>query len=316
MTLCRSLLLILNITSYSAFAQSPLPTPIMMPDVAVVTLAPVAYQPLTVTATFSTAYCLNTDAPIYSQVSLTSGVLSVALSHLKAGPCVTSKTLSLPGLPAGTYGVRISVTADDSGGIQRRRTYEAEVGQTSVTVSLPKGLASGVPMCMTRSDAPAYGPFGSGPIVLAFRCSEEPAIPFGATRTTGLTPLLVGTNSADFTVFAATTATDRQSLPATFTPLYAINYPAPLAGTYWTTSLPDCTTLNQQWQGRNTCDGTDAYVLRARSGACPIGASPVYRLYQPKVIAHRYTQSAETYAALIDVGYTGEGVVWCAPVHN
>ena len=149
-----------------------------------------------------------------------------------------------------------------------------------------------------------------------FRCSEEPSIPFGATRITGLTPLLVGTNSADFTVFAATTATDRQSLPATFTPLYAINYPAPLAGTYWTTSLPDCTTLNQQWQGRNTCDSTDVYVLRARSGACPIGASSVYRLYQPKVIAHRYTQSAEAYAALIDVGYTGEGVVWCAPVHN
>ena len=177
--LAISVATVLSVASFNAFAQSPLPTPITMPSVTLLTPAPVAYQPLTVNATFSTAYCLNTDAPIYSQVSLSNGVLAVALSHLKTGPCVTSKTLELPGLPAGTYSVRISVTADDSGGIQRRRTYEVEAGQTSLTVALPTGLTANVPLCMTRSDAPTYGAFGAGPIVLAFRCSDEPAIAFG-----------------------------------------------------------------------------------------------------------------------------------------
>jgi hypothetical protein len=293
-----------------AVAQSPLPVPIAMPAVTVATASPVAFQPLTVRADFSTAYCLNTDYPIYSQVALKNGVLSVALSHLRAGPCVNSKTFTLPGVPAGTYTLRISVTADDSGGIQVRRTYEAEAGQTTLNVTQPLGI-DGAVMCMARVDLPAYGPYGTGPVMLTGRCSEEPV--FSTPRTNGTTPLEVGTATPSFLVYGAAAGT---ALPPPFTQLYAVPYPLPLAGLFWTTSITDCAALNQAWNGRASCDGSTTIVLRPRSGVCPLGASPVYRSFQPQAIAHRYTQSAEVYAALLEANHVGEGVAWCAPTRN
>ena len=309
----QGLVPLLLICGFPALAQSPLPVPIAMPKVTVTTSAPVAYQTLTVRADFSTAYCLNNDDPIYAQVGLKGGVFSVALSHLRSGSCVSSKTLTLPGLPAGTYVLRISVTADDSGGIQVRRTYEAEVGQTTLTVSQPAGLIL-FPMCMARVDLPIYGPFGSGPILLTSRCGEDPT--FTTPRTSGTTPLEIGTATPSMVSYGAPSGTALASLPPTFVPLYAVIYPAPFAGVFWTTSLADCGSLNQQWNSKASCDSTTTFVLRVKSGVCPLGASAVYRLFQPQAVAHRYTQSAETYAALLDANHIGEGVAWCAPVPN
>ena len=290
----------------AALAQSVLPTPAVMPNVAVTTASPVAFQPLTVRADFSTAYCLSNEYPIYSNVSLKSGVLSVVLSHLRTVPCVTTKTFALPGLPAGTYSLRISVTADDSGGIQVRRTYEAEAGQTTLTVTQPPGIGLGV-MCMARVDLPAYGPYGTGPVMLTGRCSEEPV--FSTPRTNGTTPLEVGTGTPSFSIYGAPAGTP---LPAPFAQLYAVTYPLPLAGAFWTTSLADCASLNLALNGRTSCDASTTIVLRANSGVCPLGTSAVYRVFQPQVTAHRYTQSAATYAALIEANHVGEGIAWCA----
>ncbi len=296
--------------SMYASAQSPLPTPVVMPSVTINTASPVAFELLTVRAGFSTAYCLSNQYPIYSNVNLKSGVLSVVLSHLRAGPCVTSKTLNLPGLPAGTYTLRISVTADDSGGIQVRRTYEAEVGETTFTVTQPPGIGAAV-MCMARVDLPAYGSYGAGPVMLTGRCSEEPV--FSTQRTNGTTPLEVGTATPSFSVYGALAGTP---LPAPFTQLYAVTYPFPLAGAFWTTSLADCTALNLALNGRTACDASTTIVLRPNSGVCPLGTSAVYRAFQPQVPAHRYTQSAATYAALVAANHVGEGIAWCALAPN
>ena len=290
----------------SALAQSPVPTPAVVPNVAVITAAPVAFQKLTVKADFSTAYCLNNEYPIFSNVSLKGGVYSVILSHLRTGPCVTTKTLTLPGLPAGTYTLRVSVTADDSGGIQVRRTYETEVGQTTLTVVQPSGISAAA-MCMARVDLPAYGSYGTGPVLLTGRCSEEPV--FSTTRMNGTTPLEVGTATPSFFVYGAPSGTP---LPSPFTQLYAVTYPAPLAGTFWTTSLSDCASLNLALNARSSCDSSTTIVLQANGGVCPLGTSAVYRVFQPRATAHRYTQSAATYAALVAANHVGEGIVWCA----
>ncbi len=305
-------------------AQSPLPAPITMPSVTVTTISPVAFQPLTVRAEFSTLYCISNDYPIFAQVGLKSGaptdpadarrglksgVLSVALSHLRNGSCASSKSITLPGLPAGNYTLRISVTADDAGGIQVRRTYEAEMGQVNIVVSQPAGLGAAV-MCMARVDLPAYGAYGTGPVMLTGRCSEEPSIT--NPRSSGTTPLEVGTATPSFMVYGALSGAIPQSLPTAFTPLYSVTYPAPFAGTFWTTSLRDCDALNQVWNGKSACDATTTVVLRAKNGVCPLGANPVYRSFSPLAVAHRYTLSADTYAALNEVGQVGEGLAWCA----
>ena len=292
----------------SAFAQNVLPTPAVMPNVVVTTASPVAFQPLTVRADFSIAYCLSNECPIYSNVSLKSGVLSVVLSHLRTGPCLTTKTFTLPGLPAGNYALRISVTADDSGGIQVRRTYEAEVGQTTLTVTQPPGIGLSV-MCMARVDLPAYGPYGTGPVMLTGRCSEEPV--FSTPRSNGTTPLEVGTATPSFLVYGAPAGT---LLPAPFTQLYAVTYPSPLAGIFWTTSRADCASLNLAWNGKDSCDGSTTIVLRPNVGVCPLGTSAIYRVFQPQIPAHRYTQNAATYTALVQANHVGEGIAWCAVV--
>lgn len=292
--------------SGGASAQSPLPIPAVMPNVVVTTASPVAFQQITVRADFSTAYCISSAYPLYSNVSLSGGVLSVVLSHLRAGPCVTTRTLSLPGLPAGAYGLRISITADDTGAIQRQRTYEAEVGQTTLLVAQPPGIRQGV-LCMARVDLPAYGPYGSGPVMLAGCFGEAPL--FSTPRTTGITPLEIGTATPSFSVYGASVDTP---LPAPFTQLYAVTYPLPLAGAFWTTSLADCAALNLALNGRNACDASTTVVLRPNSGVCPLGTSAIYRVFQPQIPAHRYTQNASTYAALVEANHVGEGIAWCA----
>lgn len=310
---------------FPALGQSLVPTPITMPGVTVLTPSPFAFQPLVVRADFSKAYCLSEDYPIYAQVGfvrqtppdavdvragLVKGVLSVALSHLRSGSCVMSKTFTVPGLPAGSHTLRISVTADDSGGIQVRRTYEAEVGQTTLTVSQPAGIGTAV-MCMARVDLPTYGPYGTGPVMLTGRCSEEPV--FSTPRTNGTTPLEIGTATPSFYVYGALTGT---ALPSPFTQLYAVPYPSPLAGLFWTTSIADCAAMNQAWNGKASCDSSTLIVLRSKSGVCPLGTSPVYRVFQAQAVAHRYTQSADTYAALLEANHVGEGTAWCAPLIN
>ena len=289
------------------FAQSPVPKPVVMPNVAVITASPLAFQSFTVKADFSKAYCFSDDYPLYSNISLKAGVLSVILSHLRLGPCVTTKSITLPGIPAGEYTLRLSVTGDDSGGIQVRRTYEAEVGQTQLTVTLPTGIVRSGVMCMARVDSPEYGPYGSGPVMLVARCSEEPTI--ATPRINGTTPLEVGTATPSFYIYGAAAGTP---LPAPFTTLYAVPYPPPLAGLFWTTSLADCASLNRAWNGKSTCDEANLVVTSPSSGVCPIGTSPIYRLFQRSVVAHRYTPNTATYAALVEAGHVGEGIAWCS----
>ena len=228
------------------------------------------------------------------------------MPHLRTGPCVTTKTFTLPSLPAANYALRINVTADDSGGIQVRRAYEAEVGQTTLTVTRPSGIGFGV-MCMARVDLPACGPYATGPVMLTGRCSEEAV--FSTPRTNGRTPLEIGTATPSFSVYGAPAGT---SVPAPFTQLYAVTYPLPLAGVFWTTSLADCTALNLALNGRTACEASTTIMLRAKGGVCPLGTSPAYRVFQSQATAHRCTQSAATYAALIEANHVGEGLAWCA----
>jgi hypothetical protein len=50
-----------------------------------------------------------------------------------------------------------------------------------------------------------------------------------------------------------------------------------------------------------------------KSGACPVGTIPVYRLWNQRVDSnHRYTTSAAIKAQMLAAGYLDEGVVMCA----
>lgn len=99
-----------------------------------------------------------------------------------------------------------------------------------------------------------------------------------------------------------------------FEVIYRYNYPSPSQGAFMATEAECLAATRLLFLPTATvCTFPVGYVLKYRNGACPFGASPVYRLFHPVSIAHRYVQSADTYVALQSYGYVGEGPQFCAP---
>ena len=64
---------------------------------------------------------------------------------------------------------------------------------------------------------------------------------------------------------------------------------------------------------RSMCVSATAVVRSTDGLTCPLGTEPVFVLFQPTDVAHRYTMDAELYQLLQRVsGYRGEGLGWCA----
>ena len=266
------------------------------------------YQPFDVIATFSKPYCLSTESPLYSALSLVQGELRIVLSHVKEGPCVTERRLRIPGLGRGDYRIRVSITDN----FFFSATYEAEVGVTTFSVSANASTPMTERIRTARIDGGAivqpYGRYdlGAGPVTLV----ELSAGLFAPLGTTGVLVDLDGTYT--FGAFFKPRSSDYVA-PA-FVPLYSVVYPAPYLGRYVTTSLETARRLRATWAPTQTGDPQIlVYVLRLENAACPIGASPVYQLFNPSAVAHRWTQSLDLYAVLSQSGFVGEGAVFCAP---
>lgn len=93
-------------------------------------------------------------------------------------------------------------------------------------------------------------------------------------------------------------------------------YPKPFRGIFYIISLEIANRLNLKWHGRGPIDDPERgyyAVGKIKNGVCPLAMMPVHQAFHPQAIAHRYTQSAATYAMQINNGYSGEGAVWCAP---
>ena len=287
-------------------------TPLTMPSVRVERafaadpLAITPYQPFDVVATFSKPYCLSTESPIYSALTLNQGVLNLVLTHVKSGPCLSERRLRVPGLLAGDYRIRVSITDGDS----RTLTFEAEVGTATLTVA-PNGstpITSRVETARIDGGALAkpFGvyPLGDGPVTLFKGSLNAPLGPTGVGVEVG--------QPFSFGVFDQ--APTGSYVSDTFVPVYAVNYPAPYLGLFITTSLQTARALQSLWAIPASGEPRQwFYALRLKSGACPLGASPVYQLFNPQVVAHRWTQSMEMYSVLAENGFVGEGAIFCAP---
>ena len=287
-------------------------TPLTMPSVrierafAADPLSITPYQPFDVVATFSKPYCLNTESPIYSALTLNQGVLSLVLTHVKSGPCVSERRLRVPGLPTGDYRIRVSIT--DGG--TRTLTFEAEVGTVNLTVAANSSTPIASRVETARIDGGALAkpfgvyPLGDGPVTL-FKGSLN--APLG---TTGVW-VEVGPPYS-FGVFDQ--APTGAYVSDTFVPVYVVNYPAPYSGLFITTALQTARELQSQWAVPSSGEPRLwFYALRLKNGACPLGSSPVYQLFHPQSVAHRWTQSMEMYSVLAENGFVGEGAIFCAP---
>jgi len=90
----------------------PVPTTAAMPGVDVVETRVSTYQPFTVRAQFSRDFCLGSAPGEFATVSLRGNVLNVQLAaDTSESGCVRQRDIKLPGLPSGSYRIRISVTS-------------------------------------------------------------------------------------------------------------------------------------------------------------------------------------------------------------
>lgn len=277
---------------------------------------PTAYTPFNVRVTFASEVCFSVTSPVYSSVTFQNSVLSLSLSHLKSGPCVTERLLPVSGLPAGTHTVRVSVTSSNAKATDYGfSTIETEIASTAVTVKLPPQLVPVNVFTGRINGDNIFRPFpytegGGGPVVLW--------IPQGGVLNgvgywlqPGDPPL----NGYTFSAMRDSSATPGV-LPSAYEPFYFFGYPAPAVGVFGATTA-ECLQIVRTWgaaPNANVCPTPIYYVLKYKNGACPLGATPVFRLFHPASVVHRYTQSAETYSELQNFGFIGDGPVFCAPI--
>lgn len=263
------------------------------------------FQPFDVVATFSRPYCLSTDAPLYAAVILKQQVLSLTLSHIKTGPCVRERRLRVSGLPAAASDYRIRVSITD--GTMVVPTFDAEVGEVDLKVVF---TGSQSVISTARLDSGALNQY------LGYQPSEAPV-----TLVLGSLNAPLGEHGVYIGPGASSVAFQAFSLPTlgsyisdAFQPLYRIDYPKPFFGRFVTTSLETARRLRSEWSPTEVGDPNIwVNVLRLTNGACPLGASPVYRLFNPTAVAHRWTQSMELYSVLAESGFVAEGAAFCAP---
>ena len=280
--------------------------------------SPSAYEPFMLRLTFSTPVCFSTSSPVYANVSFRASTLSMSLSHLKPGPCVTERLLPVSGLPAGTNEIRVNITSaklsTNGDGFVGGSTVETEVARTQVTVLQSPQLES-VNLYSARVDGDnVFKPFdategGGGPVVLWQN--------HGDPLTGGGDWLDVGSPLQDGYTFKAArrNAALPAQLPSVYEPLYLFRYPAPLQGVFAATTT-EFLPIVRAWlalPSAAVCPTPVYYVLKYKNGACPMGATPVFRLFHPQSVVHRYTQSMDTYSELQNHGFIGEGPVFCAP---
>jgi len=91
---------------------------------------------------------------------------------------------------------------------------------------------------------------------------------------------------------------------------------------FYSASPAECQSVKDRFANSWIFESADVFVVNAPNvvtGECPVGAKPVYRLFNNRSDAnHRYTTSRATRAEMLSAGwipegYGGAGVAMCAP---
>ena len=278
----------------SAHAQ---PAPLAANAVTVTPANPQEFEALTVTIEFSKPYCIAEHSPIFSRVSLTTGELVLLLSQFGDGPCVGRKSFAVPGIPAGNFRMTVGVAGPYWPNFPAESREAVSVEQLTIPLTVS---AVGQKAPLYTWVAPMEPRATSGLFLV-------PGVP-GATIQNGNVSIVGRADAYEFTAWLGRIA----PVPRAAVRLYWLDYPKPRNGSFHTTSLTDANRLASEGFTLKT-DSLEEYVLPKVNGACPLGSSPVYRLFNPRVVAHRYVANVDTYNALAANGWLGEGSVFCAP---
>ena len=103
-----------------------------------------------------------------------------------------------------------------------------------------------------------------------------------------------------------------QAIPTVAKLLYSLRFSAPVRY-YYTTSSKEGDDLVRVGFVEQPSPYSPIYVLPAVNGACPLGATPVRRLFNAVDVLHRYEASVETASVLTANGYVDENIAFCSP---
>ena len=229
---------------------------------------------------------------------------TVDISIPPTGARCAARTMTVPGLPRTVRSVRVTLTES---------VPDATSGSTRTTASLVMTRDISVMPLFAVQDLPR---FWTGELRASFSTTSPPAVLLTPSRTSMFVGQWQWLEPGDpqteaYTFKALSAPLTAGALPAPLARLYRVEYPAPFAGAYFTIDGDAARRLAREWS-RNAEELP--YALgRTDALGCPIGMSPVYRLFNPAAVFHRWTQSAETYRVLMAGGFVGEGIAWCAP---
>lgn len=265
---------------------------------------PNAYEAFDVVVQYSRAYCLPRSSPIVAQTTTsangTNRAVSVVLSHLDIVDPATctqqsSSKVRLPGLAPGAVTLDLALTQTVQTTALVYRSVVAESGSTTLTVSPITNTAikvmtingpNGAPFYLSTVDAQNLS--GSGTLL--------PILPTGASN-----PSFYGWSAS------------RVAAPSVATRLFSLKLLSPVRYFYTTSTAERDALLKAGFVEQIAPSWEQIYVLPATNGACPMGATPVRRLFNQTDILHRYEMNADTTAVLAANGYVDENIAFCSP---
>ena len=265
---------------------------------------PAAFAPFDVVVQYSREYCLPRVSPIVSQVTSAATVpvrtVTVVLSHLDATdpvPCTlrSSSRFRLPGLPAGRSTLEVALTQTVQPSILVYRSEIVERGSLEVSVSPTTNAAIKVMTINGSNGAPFY------------------LSTVDAQNLSGSGSLLPSTGAGASTPAFYAWSAARVPVPSVATRLFSLKFASPVRYFYTTLTGERDALLRAGFIEQIAPSWEQIYVLPASNGACPLGATPVRRLFNQADTLHRYEMNVDTVSVLSANGYVDENIAFCSP---
>lgn len=264
-----------------------------------------AYEPFDVLVQFSREYCLSRATPIVSQVTSTAVVgpgstLTVVLSHLDVtdpAPCILRSTakVRLPGMAPGINTLEVALTQTTQPFLLAYRSQVVERGSVQVSI-FP---VANVPVKVMTINGPNGAPFYLSTVDAQNLSGSGSLLPTGPSGTS--VPAFFGWSAR------------RMPPPTVATRLFSLKFSSPVGYFYTTSPVERDALLRAGLVDEVGPSWEPIYVLPAVNGACPLGATPVRRLFNQADILHRYEMNTDSVSVLSANGYVDENIAFCSP---
>ena len=266
------------------------------------------YEPFTVSVTAAGAtLCDGPTINVVGSVRLEGAIADITMPPI--GARCAARSIEIPGLPRGVRSLRVNITTLAVDGNRTLGGGTKTVATSVLTNDIEVRPLFGVLDLPRFRTAEFRSAFSAASVRLVLTASRVEMFAGQWLWFEADDPLTAG-----YTFKALSAPLGSAGLPTSLARLSSVEYPAPFAGTFVTADATLARALAASWS--RVAVELPYAVGRLDAGACPIGMTQVYRVFNPTAVVHRWTQHVETYRVLIANGYVGEGAAWCAPAHD